>query len=122
MSHLRTFLSAIHRGERTIVFEPRGSDWTDELVRTLATDLEFVHGVDPFLRSPVTTGLQYFRLHGRPDHTYSYSYTDEDFSALEKKMSGAEASWVLFNNRTMADDARTLQRRMEDASTEGRSN
>lgn len=111
LTHLRTFLSEIDRRGRTMVFEPRGSAWTDEIVRDLATDLNFVHGVDPFLRSPVTNGLQYFRLHGRPEYTYSYSYTEQDFATLEAERSTSEAAWLLFNNRTMADDARALQER-----------
>lgn len=116
LAHLRTFCSEIDRRGRTLVFEPRGSAWTDEIVRHLATDLDLIHGMDPFLRSPTTSGLHYYRLHGRPEYTYSYSYTEEDFDVLEAEISEAGAAWVLFNNRTMADDARALQGRFESGS------
>lgn len=113
LSNLHTFLSEVDRRGRAMVFEPRGSAWTDEVVEDLASELELVHGVDPFLRSPVTSGLHYYRLHGRPEYAYSYSYTDEDFDALEEQIPAEDVAWILFNNRTMADDARELQKRRE---------
>lgn len=115
LSNIRTFLSQANRDGRTIVFEPRGEDWTDEVVEDLANDLDIVHGVDPFLRSPATTGLRYYRLHGRPNYTYSYTYTTEDFEELEEQIPDDEAAWIFFNNRTMADDARELQERLGSA-------
>lgn len=111
LSNIRTFLSQANRDRRTIVLEPRGEDWTDELVNDLADNLDIVHGVDPFLRSSATTGLRYYRLHGRPNYTYSYTYTAEDFEQLEEEIPDDEAAWMFFNNRTMADDARELQGR-----------
>lgn len=111
LSNLRTFISKVDRRGRTLMFEPRGSAWTDEIVGDLAGELGLVHGVDPFLRSPVTSGFHYYRLHGRPEYTYSYSYTNEDFDELEERVPADGAAWILFNNRTMADDARELQKR-----------
>lgn len=112
LSNARTFLSQADRHGRTIVFEPRGEDWTDGVVEDLADDLDIVHGVDPFLRPPATTGSRYYRLHGRPNYTYSYTYTSEDFDELEDHLPDDEAAWILFNNRTMADDARAFQQRL----------
>lgn len=112
LSHFRSFLSRITRDGRKIVFEPRGSAWTDEVLQGLVDDLDIVHGVDPFLRGPVTSGFRYYRLHGRPEYTYSYSYSDDDFEELEQWISADAPAWILFNNRTMADDARQLQARL----------
>lgn len=109
LSNLRTFLTNADRGNRRMIFEPRGEAWTDEIVRNLATQLDLVHGVDPFLRPPVMSGLHYYRLHGRPEYAYSYSYTAEDFDDLDDRIPVDEPVWIFFNNRTMADDARTLQ-------------
>lgn len=114
LSNLRTFLSSVDRKGRRMVFEPRGDSWTDDVVQDLAADLDFVHGVDPFLRSPVTTGLLYFRLHGRPAYEYSYSYTPSDLNTLQDQISTDGTAWVLFNNRSMAEDARALQTRLGD--------
>lgn len=112
LSNVRTFLSQADRDGRTIVFEPRGEDWTDDIVEDLADDLDIVHGVDPFLRLPATTGPRYYRLHGRPNYTYSYTYTADDLEELEDHIPEDEPAWILFNNRTMADDARELQQRL----------
>lgn len=112
LENLRSFFSKTERGDRTLVFEPRGEAWTNELVRGLATNLDLVHGVDPYLRTPATSGLHYYRLHGRPEYEYGYSYTDEDLRDLHMRMSREDPAWVLFNNRTMADDARALQKRL----------
>lgn len=109
LSNLRTFLSNADRHGRTIVFEPRGDDWTGNLIADLAAELDFVHGVDPFLQPAATDGFQYYRLHGRPNYTYSYTYTNEDFEELEDTLSVDDPAWIFFNNRTMADDARQLQ-------------
>lgn len=112
LSNLRTFLTEANRRDRTIVFEPRGQDWTSDMVASLAEELDFVHGVDPFLCAPVTNQLQYFRLHGRPEYTYGYAYTHQDLDELEEMISTDETTWVLFNNRSMANDARALQQRV----------
>lgn len=112
LANLRTFLTEANRQKRTIVFEPRGQEWTSDLVGSLAEELNFVHGVDPFLCSPATNGLRYLRLHGRPEYAYSYTYTDQDFDELEQMISDNKTTWVLFNNRSMADDARALQQRV----------
>lgn len=99
-----------------MVFEPRGSTWSDDIVRALIRDLDLVHGVDPFLRRPVGRGLRYFRLHGRPAYHYRYRYTDQDLDALVSMLSGAWPNRVLFNNDAMAGDGRRLLRRLQCAS------
>lgn len=112
LSRIQRFVSDVDTCDRTLVFEPRGSKWEEEILRDLTADLPLVHGADPFLRSSVTSGLRYYRLHGRPEYTYSYSYSRDDFDALEKRLSDGSPAWILFNNRTMAEDARRLQERL----------
>lgn len=109
LSNLRTFLTEADRHERMIVFEPRGPQWTSEVVADIASELDIVHGVDPFLRAPATDGLHYYRLHGRPEYEYYYEYTEEDFTELRAKIPDEESTWIFFNNQSMADDARTLR-------------
>ena len=104
------FFEIIDRRGQRIVFEPRGDAWTDDIARRIVTELALVHGVDPFLRRPVGRGLRYFRLHGRPAYHYRYRYTNADLSALRQMLSRAWPNRVLFNNDSMADDAKRFMR------------
>lgn len=107
LCRLRRFFEAIDRRGRRMVFEPRGDAWSDEILRLLLRDLELVHGVDPFLRRPVGRGMRYFRLHGRPAYHYRYRcYTDADLDELWRLLSPSWSNRVLFNNDSMAADAR----------------
>lgn len=105
LDRLRSFFSSIDRGDRYLVFEPRGDAWTDEVLTPLVEDLDLVHGVDPFIRSPVGPGLRYYRLHGRPAYAYSYGYTESDLEELRDALSETTANRVLFNNSNMVEDA-----------------
>lgn len=87
----------------TLVWEPRG-EWRVEEVQELCGELGLVHGVDPFEQHPTTSGLGYFRLHGRTG--YRYRYTDLDLECLLKELAGLTPCYVLFNNLAMRDDAR----------------
>ncbi|NIR31785.1 MAG: DUF72 domain-containing protein [Gammaproteobacteria bacterium] len=112
---LSRFFEAIERNGRRMVFEPRGEAWSDDIVRALVRDLDLIHGVDPFLRKPVGRGLRYFRLHGRPAYHYRYRYADADLRALQGMLSRIWPNRVLFNNDSMASDARRFLRQMEPA-------
>jgi len=112
LANLRRFLSNAERDGGTMVFQPRGPNWTKEVTQRLTGELDLIHGMDPFLRSPATDGFRYCWLHGRPNSTYNYTYTIDDLEALEEEMSDDEPTWILFNNRTMADDGRALQKRL----------
>jgi uncharacterized protein YecE (DUF72 family) len=105
LRRLYRFFEIIDRQGRRMVFEPRGDAWTDEIVRRVITDLNLVHGVDPFLRRPVGRGLRYFRLHGRPAYHYHYRYANADLSALQELLSRAWPNRALFNNDNMTVDA-----------------
>jgi uncharacterized protein YecE (DUF72 family) len=109
----RRFFEGVSRRGKRIALELRGAEWTPDTVRSLVSDLDLVHAVDPFVDAPVGRGLRYFRLHGRPAYNYSYRYSDGDLDELETCLSGAWPNWVLFNNDAMADDAQRLLRRLE---------
>lgn len=110
------FFETVDRQERYMVFEPRGDAWTDDVVRRVITDLTLVHAVDPFLRRPVGRGMRYFRLHGRPAYHYRYGYSQADLSALYDMLSRTSPNWVLFNNDSMAKDAKRFIRLIHSAS------
>ena len=114
LDRLYGFFEHIDRGGRRIAFEPRGGAWRDATIRRLVTDLDLVHVVDPFLRKPVGRGLRYFRLHGRPAYHYHYRYSDADMLQLKEGLSKGWPNWVLFNNDSMADDARRFIERIQD--------
>jgi uncharacterized protein YecE (DUF72 family) len=104
VANLRRFFREIDRGERTLAWEPRGEDWSSELVRELCAENGLVHCVDPFDRAPVFGDVLYWRLHGRGG--YRYRYTDEDLVALREMLrSHGGSGYVMFNNIYSKDDA-----------------
>ncbi len=109
IARLRDFFRRVERGGLTFAWEPRG-DWPDELVASLCQELELVHCVDPFTRSPVTTGLAYFRLHGIGG--YRYQYTGADLDRLLALCRPFETGYVLFNNVSMWEDALRFRQRL----------
>ncbi|MGM0578086.1 MAG: DUF72 domain-containing protein [Myxococcota bacterium] len=104
--NMSRFFKEVDRAGRRLVFEPRSDEWDDDILRQICEDLDLVHAVDPFLRPPVGRGIRYYRLHGKPAYNYSYTYTDAELDTLAGKMVAAWPDWVLFNNDSMADDAR----------------
>ncbi len=118
LSRIRYFLDHIDRQGLLLVFEPRGDAWTNEILLPLVKELELIHGVDPFLRSPVSQGLNYFRLHGKPAYHYHYRYSREDFQFLTEKVAFDRPNWVLFNNSHMAEDARRFLEFLHDSEGE----
>jgi uncharacterized protein YecE (DUF72 family) len=97
---------SIERRSRILVFEPRGTAWDETLLARLVEELDLVLAVDPFLRAAVGDGLRYYRLHGRPAYHYHYRYSVGDLARLGELLSPCKPHWVLFNNDSMADDAR----------------
>lgn len=77
-------------------------------------DLHPINGVDPFLRRPVDRGMRYFRLHGKPAYHYHDRCTGAELPALRDGLSRARPNRVLFNNDSMADDAKRFMRLLDD--------
>lgn len=87
----------------TFLWEPRGPDWTPELVRELCEELDLVHVVDPFSGETVTPEQIYYRLHGRG--SYSYIYSDEELAQLALMLPAEQECYVMFNNVKMRQDS-----------------
>ena len=108
-ANLRAFFREIRRefvsGQEgfTCAWEPRG-EWKPEEVKELCAELSLEHGVDPFQQRAVTSGLGYYRLHGRTG--YRYRYTDVDLEQLLGMARTRTPCYVLFNNISMLEDAR----------------
>lgn len=55
-----------------------------------------------------------YRLHGRPAYHYRYRYTDAELQILRDMLRPTQPNRVLFNNDSMADDARRFIRLLTD--------
>jgi uncharacterized protein YecE (DUF72 family) len=99
--NMRTFFNKIDRKGFTFAWEPR-SAWPDELIKMLCEKLDLIHCVDPFRNESLSGRISYFRLHGIT--SYADTYTNEELKILRKK-STQKSNYVMFNNRTMKDDA-----------------
>ncbi len=92
------------REQFRFAWEPRGSEWTGELVRELCAEHDLLHCVDPFESRSVHGDLTYWRLHGRG--AYSYRYTDADLAVLRQMLLiRPQPGYVMFNNFSSKADA-----------------
>lgn len=107
VENLRKFFETIDRADFVAAWEPRG-DWPPELVRRLCAGLDLVHVVDPLKALPQSGGLRYFRLHGVTG--YRYLHTDQDLQAVLDQCDAEAATYVLFNNQFMGEDALRFQK------------
>jgi uncharacterized protein YecE (DUF72 family) len=103
IENMRRFFASIKRDDGLqFCWEPRGG-WPDALVRELCRELELVHVVDPFTARTQTPEQCYFRLHGRKG--WRYVYEDDELEELLAMLPATRASYVLFNNVRMLEDA-----------------
>jgi uncharacterized protein YecE (DUF72 family) len=109
VDNMRRFFAAIERPpDSRFLWEPRGP-WPDKAIAALCRELDLTHVVDPFLRKPVTSGLTYWRLHGRGS-AYA-SYTDDDLATLQAELPPSNETYVMFNNIPRVGDARRFAKR-----------
>ena len=92
IENMRRFFAAVERppGVR-FLWEPRGP-WPEDAIATLCRELDLTHVVDPFLQGSVTSGLTYWRLHGRGS-AYT-SYTDEELATLKAQLPASGETYV----------------------------
>jgi uncharacterized protein YecE (DUF72 family) len=102
--NLRRFFEGIPRRPALLAWEPRG-DWSDETALGICRDLDLLHCTDPLVRTPVWGEPRYLRLHGGAGYRHRYSL--EELSRLASLVERRPA-FVLFNNVSMLDDARTF--------------
>ena len=108
IARMTKFFSSIDRHGLNFVWEPRGSSWTNETIKSLCTELDLWHAVDPFTQQSVTPETCYFRMHGRVRWRYTYDLAElQELATLLPK---THASYVFFNNISMIDDANSFQR------------
>ena len=105
--NLSIFFQQIDRDKHTLAWEPRGDDWTPQLVRDLCAENNLIHCVDPFERDPAYGDALYWRLHGGAG--YRYRYTDEDLTELHANLQARAhlhgPNYIMFNNISSRQDA-----------------
>ncbi|MFN2597309.1 MAG: DUF72 domain-containing protein [Pyrinomonadaceae bacterium] len=108
VANLRRFFSSVERSKFVLMWEPRGDEWSRQLVRGLCRELDLVHVVDPLVERTATPERCYFRLHVRRGGRRRYE--DEELAELYTMLPRGETSYVFFNNVRMVDDAARFQR------------
>lgn len=109
--NMMEFFDKIKRREFICAWEPRG-DWERKEIKDICDSLDLVHCTDPFKETPVSGGINYFRLHGKPGYNLRYDYTEKDLREL-KKFCDKEENYVFFNNLSMLKDAKDFQEMMK---------
>lgn len=112
IKNLRKFFTSINRGNFQFLWEPRGN-WDPHLVKDLCSELNLIHGIDPFRGSHLAGDFFYFRLHGRIN--YRYQYPDEDLrKLLEHVLSLDKLGYVMFNNSNMKNDSARFMKLLQE--------
>lgn len=116
-NNVRRFLGQIDRGRTKLAWEPRGNwkEYPNE-VKRLCNQLDLIHVVDALKSEPAAeTEICYFRLHGLgpQEVNYRYRYSLQDLQRLRERIlealtRGAKEVFVLFNNLSMLEDAKTF--------------
>jgi uncharacterized protein YecE (DUF72 family) len=109
VANMRTFFRQADRHSLRFLWEPRGSSWPAELIRTLCNDLDLVHVVDPFVNPTVTPDLVYYRLHGITGARHRYS--DGELQRLMAMLPSRDVpAYVLFNEIPRDEDSARFER------------
>jgi uncharacterized protein YecE (DUF72 family) len=110
ISNMREFFTTISDKKFSFIWEPRG--WKKDSVYEVCKELNLVHCADPFVTRPSFGEFYYLRLHGGHKKMYSHKYTTEELQWLYNFLinSGREKAYVLFNNKSMFEDAFEFKR------------
>jgi uncharacterized protein YecE (DUF72 family) len=108
IDNMMRFFRGIKRGKLNFAWEPRGREWTDDIVREICQELDLWHTVDPFARPTVTPKKCYFRMHGIP--RWRYTYEADELYELASLLPKRRLAYAFFNNITMRQDAIRFQK------------
>lgn len=106
LENMREFFSQV-TGDFIFAFEPRGQEWTPDIIQEICNTENLCHVVDPWKQEPMDTlETTYFRLHGLGDQKYKYKFTNQQLKTLKRYCSdyGNTKTYVLFNNYEMFDN------------------
>lgn len=100
-----------YQGKGLFLWEPRGEEWTPQIVKEICQGLGLVHATDPLLEGAQVWGdFTYFRLHGNL-RTYHHNYSREEMEAI-LELSGEEG-YIMFNNDKMWKNALEMKSLLE---------
>ena len=108
LANLHKFFGSIERDGRELYWEPRGKEWTAELVKATCKELSLCHALDPFVSKSQTPNRTYFRLHGKGG--WRYVYNDDEIREITTMLPSRGSAYVLFNNIKMREDAERFAR------------
>ena len=115
IKNMLKFFKSIDRGSFKFVWEPRGK-WDKSLIKELCSELDLIHGNDPFKSSHIAGEFFYFRLHGKMN--YRYQYLDEDLQKLMDRILALDKpGYVMFNNSNMKNDSLRFIKMLEHQSS-----
>lgn len=111
VQNLGAFFRRMEPEEWLLAWEPRGA-WPPDLVRSLCTECNLVHCVDPLEAESLSGPAVYWRMHGPTG--YGHRYTDEELLRLREladrfAAEGRGPFYILFNNVWMKQDALRFQ-------------
>lgn len=109
------FFSKIKRNGVSIALELRG--WSKEGFKAMCKKFDLISCVDPFALEPLwfsSKRIAYFRLHGSYEKeriNYRHKYSYEELKRLKHLILSlkVKTAFVLFNNLSMLEDAKTFQ-------------
>ena len=105
LENMERFFS-YYKGAGIFLWEPRGKEWTSEVVRSLCKRFGLIHATDPFLELPHLWGdFTYYRMHGNLKN-YVYDYSDDELKRIIELSS--PGGYVFFNNNCMYKNAKRL--------------
>jgi uncharacterized protein YecE (DUF72 family) len=109
INNMIRFFKTIKKKNKKLYFiwEPRGNKWTSDEIKTLCSELNLIHCVDPTVNRSVYGDFNYYRLHGKYSDgkiDYNYKFNLQELKNILKCCSKKQ-NYVMFNNMTMFDDA-----------------
>jgi len=101
-----------YEGIGVCLWEPRGEEWTAQIIKETCKRLHLVHATDPLLEGPQLWGdFTYYRLHGDL-RTYHHDYSQEELARIME--TAGETGYIMFNNSSMWQSALDLKELLED--------
>ncbi len=76
-------------------------------MKSLCTDLQLVHLVDPFVNQTTTPHPTYFRLHGPAGRRHRF--TDKELKWLASVLPATGEAYVMFNNASCVADGKRFE-------------
>jgi uncharacterized protein YecE (DUF72 family) len=111
IKNMKQFFGKIKALPFIYIWEPRGQ-WKREEIERVCRELEIIPCLDPFGGNSIRGNLLYLRLHGKIG--YRYTYSEAEMKELIRLGKAYSEAYIMFNNRSMYEDAKCLKVLLED--------